>query len=170
MKTNYIKKSTISIKMFISELGENFSANMKKRLLELQPRCILTRKKVNYRLDLKHVEHLQYECTGDMEDTSEACKKEYSYGQLQVIDGILYFSEGCCENDQVMPSPIVSTIFNSLDSEGMTVDEDRRLKKVDDSNIDYVVDSILSVCPQVSQAHMDIVKGMVSRANSKYLR
>ena len=90
-------------------------------------------------------------------------KKEYVYGQFLVIDEALYFSDKCIESDLVMQSPIVNTIFNSLSGEVMIFDEDSKGKKVDDSNIDYVIDSILTVCPEVSQSYLDIVKGMLSR-------
>lgn len=167
MKFNYNMKNTISVKMFISEFGEKFSKHLKKRLMELEVRCILTRKEVSYLLDLKHVEHLQHECACD-DKSLAVCKKEYSYAQFAVIEGELYFSESCIENDKIMQSPIISTIFNNLNDEGMIFDEGKKLKRVDDSNIDYVVDSILSSCPQVSQRYLDIVEGMVSRANYKY--
>lgn len=160
MKKNYKMKKTISIKMFIEELGENFSEHMKKRLLELEVRCVLTRKEENI-LDLKHVEHTQHDCDPNLEDSTG--QREYVYGQFIVVDGVLYFSDKCMENNSVMQSPIVDTIFNSLSGEIMIFDEDSKSKKVDDSNIDYVVDSILSVCPQVSQSYLDIVKGMLSR-------
>ena len=61
MKKNYKMKKTISLKMFIAEFGENFSDHMKKRLLELEVRCVLTRKEDSNKLDLKHVEHTQHE-------------------------------------------------------------------------------------------------------------
>lgn len=157
MKKNYKMKKTISIKMFIEELGKNFSEHMKKRLLELEVRCVLTRKD-EFVLDLKHVEHTQHDCD------SSTVQKEYVYGQFMVDEeGILYFSDKCMKNDSVMQSPIVNSIFNSLSGEVMIFDEDSKAKKIDDSNIDYVIDSILSVCPQVSQSYLDIVKEMLSR-------
>lgn len=162
MKKNYKMKKTISVKMFISELGTNFSDHMKKRLLELETPCVLTRREQNI-LDLKHVEHTQYNCDLDSEGGSNKEQKEYVYGQFIVIDDVLYFSDKCVENDSVMQSPIVNTIFNSLTSEVMFLDEDIKGKKLDDSNIDFVIDSILSVCPEVSQSYIDIVKGMLSR-------
>jgi len=162
VKKNYKMKKTISIKMFIGELGKSFSEHMKNRLLELEVRCVLTRKEENI-LDLKHVEHTQYACDLNSENNSNIDEKEYVYGQFIVIDDVLYFSDKCVENDSVMQSPIVNNIFNSLSGEVMVFDEDIKGKKIDDSNIDYVIDSILSVCPQVSQSYLDIVKGMLSR-------
>jgi hypothetical protein len=94
-------------------------------------------------------------------------KKEYSYGQFEVIDDTLYFSEVCLESNQVMQSPMVNTIYNSLNADGSIFNDGRNLKKVDDKNIGYIIDIILSACPQVSQAYLDIVKGMVSRSNDK---
>ncbi|MCY6484167.1 hypothetical protein OW763_07340 [Clostridium aestuarii] len=155
MKKNYKMKKTISVKRFISDLGEEFSENMKKRLLELEVRCVLTRKEDKCKLDLKHVEHTQYE------DGSKA-PKEYVYGQFIVNEGILYFSDRCTESDKVMQSPIVSDIYASLNNEDMISDEECNAKKIDDSNIDYVIDTILTVCPEVSQKYLDIVKEMTS--------
>ena len=144
-KRNYNMKKTISMKKFIAELGESFSDHMKKRLLELEVRCVLTRKEDNNILDIKHVEHTKQD------------GKEFVYGQFVVVEGVLYFSESHMESDEVMISPIVSTIYNTLESETITTDDGNIVKKVDDSNIDYVLDQILSVCPPVSQAYLDIM-------------
>lgn len=160
MKKNYRIKKTISMKQFISEFGESFSHHMKKRLMDLEVRCVLTRKEDYFRFDLKHVEHIQHGF--DMENGLGTGHKEYAYGQLSVIDGILYFSEKCCENADVMEAPIVRDIYESINSEGMINETGINAKKVDDSNIDYIIDSILTVCPQVSQAYMDIM--------SKYIK
>lgn len=160
MKKNYKIKKTISVKQFISQLGESFSEHMKNRLLELEVRCVLTRKEDFHRLDLKHVEHTQHSCNGSSE-------KEYVYGQFIVIEEVLYFSEKCADGNEVMEAPIVSTIYNSLSSEGMISDEVSNYKKVDDSNIDYVIDSILTVCPEVSQSYIDIVKEMISHERKR---
>lgn len=166
MKKNYNLKKTISMKRFISDLGGNFSKHMKKRLLDLEIRCVLTRKEDDeFRLDIKHVEHIKYNC--DLENPSDENKKEYVYGQLIVVDENLYFSETCTEDDSVMQSPIVSEIYNSLDSESITFDTSIMAKKLDDSNIDHVVDSLLSVCPEVSEYYANIVKGMLSRSSKK---
>lgn len=167
MKKNYRMQKTISMKRFISELGEDFSEHIKKRLLELEVRCVLTRKEDNYRLDIKHVEHTKYDCTCNSEHGLNTCKKEYVYGQFMVSEGVLYFSESCTESDVVMQSPIVNTIYSSLSDENMICDEDINEKKVDDSNIDYVIDSILTVCPEVSQRYKDIMKDMLSHAERK---
>lgn len=158
-------KKTISVKKFISELGENFSEHMKERLLDLELRTVLTRKDEDYRLDMKHVEHTKYICDSKDNSTSSEKKKEYDYGQFMVIDGDLYFSESCLESDTVMESPVVNEIFNSLNSAGMIVDCDVRAKLVSDNNIDYLVDTLLEACPPVSQRYLDIVKEMTDRSN-----
>lgn len=157
---NYRIKKTISMKQFIAEFGENFSEKMKEKLLELEIRCVLTRKENKNILDIKHVEHTQYEC--NVENALDSCKKEYSYGQLIVIDGLLYFSEKCAENNLIMQSSIVDTIYNSLNSEIIFVEPDTNAKKIDDSNIDYVIDTMLTVFPEVSQRYINIVKEMLS--------
>ena len=148
-------KRTISVKKFIAEYGENFSEHMKERLMDLEVRCVLTRSQKSYRLDLKHVEHTQHDCK--FQDSPNTCQKEYAYGQLAAIDGNLYYSDESVENDKTVQSPIVNTIYNSLSSKDMIFDSDSNVKKVDDSNIDYVIDTILTVCPTVSQSYMDIM-------------
>lgn len=160
MKKNYKMKKTISMKMFINEFGESFSKHMKKRLLDLEVRCVLTRKEDSYRLDIKHVEHTQYSFDNDHNNSTS--QKEYVYGQLIVMDEALYYSERCIENDTVMQSPIVAVIYDDLDSEGMILDNDNRAKKIDDNNIDYVIDTMLTVFPDVSQSYLNIIKEMIS--------
>jgi hypothetical protein len=161
----YNMKRTISMKQFIDELGENFSEHVKERLLELGERCVLTRKDINYRLDLKHIEHIQHECACDSEGTSSTCKKEYMYGQFVVVDGVLYFSEKCTESLTATQEPGIENIYKSLETEEAVIeDSDIKSKKVDDSNIDFVVDSILKICPPVSKEHLAIVKGMTMRS------
>lgn len=162
MKRIYNIKKTISVKQFIAEFGENFTEHMKQRLLDLEVRTVLTRKDINNRVDIKHVEHTRYETLAD--DSITKVEKEYSYGELAVIDGLLYFSNSCIVNNDLMQSPIVDKIYSHLQSEEILTDYDIAAKKVDDSNIDYVIDSILEACPEVSQRYMDIVKGMIDRS------
>lgn len=161
------RKSAISISTFISEFGEKFTEHMDQRLLQLASRCFLIRKETRNMLDLMHVEHIKYDCSCNVKGKTVNSQKEYSYGEFEVIDGDLYFSDKCIEKNEIIESPEISIIFNNLDSTGMTSDEDRKLKKVNDDNIDYIVDSILSTCPETSQAYRDIVKDMMIRANNK---
>ena len=149
----YKIRKTISTKRFISELGGNFSKHIKERLLDLEIRCVLTRDKDNHRLDIKHVEHLKNDSN-----------KEYVYGQFLVINDDLYFSEKCLEKDTVMESPVVKKIYDALDTEEIVI-SDIKSKKVDDSNIDLIIDSILEACPDVSESYRKIVRGMIYRAS-----
>lgn len=167
MKNIYNIKKTISIKQFISEFGEDFSKHIKKRLLDLEVRTVLNRKEDNNRLDIKHVEHIKYDIGKEQNVHMCTGKKEYVYGQFSMDEGILYFSENCLEDDNVIESPVISTIFNNLDAANMITKDGISGKKIDDSNIDYVIDSILEVCPDVSQEYKDIVSGMTYRANKK---
>lgn len=156
VKKNYRIKRTISIKQFISEFGETFSEHMKERLLELEVRCVLTRTEEIYRLDLKHVEHLQYDCN------SAGSTKEYVFAQFVGVEDMLYFSDKSAETDKIMQSPIITSIYNSLSSDNMILDEGNIVKKVDDNNIDYVIDNILTVCPDVSKSYIAIMKDILS--------
>jgi hypothetical protein len=152
----YNIKKAISMKLFISELGENFSEAVRKRLLELEVRCVLTRKDDPYKLDIKHVEHTKFDCEDNKEPNTD-CKKEFSFGQFIVREGVLYYSEGSEESPTVMPSPVISHIFENLNGAGMISVDGLDAKIVDDSNIDFVVDSIIDVCPQVSEEYLKII-------------
>lgn len=149
----YKIRKTISMKRLISELGGNFSKHIKKRLLDLEIRCVLTRDKDNNRLDIKHVEHIK---NNNDEETV--------YGQFFINEENLYFSQNCLKKDSIVESPIIKEIYDSLDSEEIIV-SDIKSKKLDDTNIDYVIDSILKVCPDISEKYKSIVKGMLYRAN-----
>lgn len=155
MKKVYRMKRTVSMKQFLIEFGGDFSKHMKQRLLELGTRCVLTRKDESFILDIRHVEHTKYNC--NPQDGTAARLKEYAFGQLIAQEGILYFSENCLENDDIMQAPIVSSIYNTLSSEELVLEGDIKCKKVDDENIDYVIDNILTVCPEVSPEHLAIV-------------
>lgn len=150
-------KKTISLNQFIAEFGSSFSEHMKERLMELNERCVLTRKEFNNRLDIKHTEHTKYEGT-----SGENGPKEYSYGQFIMIEDSFYFGEKSNSDDVVMESPVVNQIYTSLRRDGEFCENDVCARKINDDNIDYVVDSILNSCPPVSQAHLDIVKKMMS--------
>lgn len=163
MKKNYRMKKTISMKMFISELGESFSEHMKERLMELDIRSVLTRKEDNNVLDLKHVEHTKHKCQSDPGNSTETSEKEYDYGQLLVMDGCLYFSESCFENDRVVQSPVVSKIYNALNSETAVSESGITGKKIDDSNIDYLIDTLLTVFPEVSKEYISIISKYCKR-------
>lgn len=160
-RKNFRMKKTITMKRFISELGQNFSEKTKERLLELEIRTVLTRKDVENILDIKHVEHTKYDCPNGSKN-----QKEFSYGRFIVVDGELYFAENCIENDDTMKNPIVDTIYNSLTSQ-QTEYENISIKKIDDSNIDYIIDTILSACPEVSQRYIDIMEEVMSRSENK---
>lgn len=159
MAKHYNMKKTISMKQFVKEFEVSLSEHMKNRLLELEIRCVLTRKEENNKLDIKHVEHTKYDCSP--ENALDTCLKEYIFGQLIVLDNALYFSKSSVENDQTMQSPVVESIYDSLSSEEITSDMGVNIKRIDDSNIDYVIDTMLEVFPPVSQEYKDIM--------SKYL-
>ncbi len=124
----YNIKKTISMKQFIIEFGVDFTEHMKNRLLELEIGCVLIRKEENNHLQLKHVQHIKYDCPSE----SGKCvtQKEYAYGQLIVVEGVLYFAEDCKVSDNVMEAPVVSNIYKSLDSEDMINTEGINAKKL----------------------------------------
>lgn len=168
MNRNYKMKKTISVKKFIEEFGETFSEYVKERLLELEVRSVLTRKEHACVLDIRHVEHIKHEVPCG--DSEEVCTKEYTFGQFIVVDGKLYFSESCIEDDNVMKSHIVSEIYSNLNSGEMICYEGINAKLIDDENINYIINTILSECPDVSQAYLDIMSEMNLNAKIKSKR
>jgi hypothetical protein len=62
--------------------------------------------------------------------------------------------------------PHIDDIYRSIDSVAVAVieDSDVKSKRVDDNNIDFIADSILALCPPVSQEHLAIVRGMTMRS------
>ena len=57
-------------------------------------------------------------------------KKEYSYGQFIIEEGILYFSDNSIENADVIQEPSISNIYNSLNVQDIFVDEAIKVKKL----------------------------------------
>lgn len=153
------------MKQFIAEFGESFTEHMKDRLLDLEVRCVLTRNEEENIVDIKHVEHTKYKCGDDSSIGEGKTEKEYSYGQFIILDENLLFSRQTAEGAGIMESPIVDTIYKALTNEEISLEDGSKGKKVDDSNIDFVIDSMLTVCPQVSQSYIDIVQGMIARSN-----
>jgi hypothetical protein len=156
MKKNYKMKRTISMKQFIVEFGEGLSKHMKQRLSELGERCILNRRDESHILDLRHVEHIKYECGCSSEGEAAVSMKEYAFGQFVVQEGQLYFSQSSVENEDIIQNSTIKGIYDSLENEEIEIDE-IKVKAVDDSNIDFIIDSILKVCPPVSAEHMAII-------------
>ncbi|OGO78591.1 MAG: hypothetical protein A2Y23_12740 [Clostridiales bacterium GWB2_37_7] len=166
MKKNYKMKRTISVKQFVVEFGDSISKHMKQRLLELGERCILNRRDESHILDFRHVEHIKYECCCGSEDGAEN-KKEYAYGQLVVKEGNLYLTQDCVENEDIMQSPVVGEIYSVISSPEVQLEEGIVGKMIDESNIDYVIDNILKVCPKVSAEHMAIIAKYVTVDSAK---
>lgn len=156
MRKSYIRNKTISVKHLITDMDDSLTPHMKDRLMDLEVRCVLTRHDVSSKMDIRHVEHTKYPAQGSEE-------KEFVYGQLLVAEGVLYFTEQCTENNTAMKSPIVDKIYDSLSDDGMIVDDGVNAKKIDDGNIDYIIDSILSVCPAVSQTYVDMMGKYLER-------
>lgn len=155
----YKLKKTISMKKFISEFGETFSPIVKARLLELEMRSVLTRKDDMNILDIKHVEHTKYK---DDTAATSSSEKEYVFGQFIALNGDLYFSKNCIENDSVMQSDKVIQLYDALGSNEVILEGDAVGKKLDDSNIDFFVDGMLSFFPEVSKKYSQILKEMMS--------
>jgi len=155
LKKNYKLKKTISLRQFVAEFGDSLSKQMKTKLLELGPRCVLNRKEEANVLDLKHMEHIKHD--NACSDSNEVLKKEYIYGQFIMKDGAMYYSQKCATGLDSMEATCVENIYETIETETIQLEEGVSAKRIDDSNIDYVVDSILSECPEVSAEHMAII-------------
>lgn len=139
--------------MFIGEFGEGFSDHIKKRLLEIGNRCILTRKEIDYCFDLKHVEHIKYDC-GTGEDGN---LMEYTYGQLVASDGELYYSCQGKDSAEIKQFQAIEGLFDSIEANTECLEDDIKAKKIDDSNIDFLVDNLIEICPPVSPGYLKII-------------
>ncbi|MPN01869.1 hypothetical protein SDC9_149081 [bioreactor metagenome] len=168
MQRNYNLKKTISIKKFIAEFGGTFSEAIKTRLSDLEIRSVLTRKAYTNVLDIKHVEHTQYPCTD--EDTLDCGTKEYSFGEFLVIDNVLYYSNNCLEGPTVTKSPVSDLIYNNLGDENIINFEGIEGKQITDANIDYVIDTLLEYCSDVSQKYKDTIAEINKCAATKLNR
>lgn len=155
-KHNFTK--TISIKRFINEFGVFYSTHMCEKLMELELRTVLTRTDILNALNIKHVEHTKYSCNSD----GIASEKELVFGQLISIEGNLYFCADCDENETAAKCTAVDQIFNSICGNEYTLSSGAKVKKIDDSNIDALVDSLLKNIPDVSDRYMKILKEMTS--------
>lgn len=155
MKKVYKMKKTVSVKQFIAELRGEFSGHIRQRLLELGERCVLTRRDESYILDLRHIEHTKYDCSP--KEGTVANQKEYAFGQFIAYENQLYFSKCCLENEDIMQSEIVSSIYDSLEGGELELEENIRGKLINDDNIDYITDGILTVCPEMSPEHLAII-------------
>ncbi|MBA5849956.1 hypothetical protein H2684_01300 [Clostridium sp. cel8] len=166
MKKNYRMKRTISVKMFISEFEQCFSEHIKKRLMDIDLRCVLTRKDKKYVVDIKHVEHIKY--NSKSENGENSSDKEYVYGRFICSEDMLYFSNDFDNTNDFMKAEVVDNIYNSMNTEEVLIDEEElKGKQVNDGNIDFIIDSILEVCPDVSQKYLDIVHEMISHSEIK---
>lgn len=144
------------MKMFISEFGEAFTSHMKLRLLEIGKRCILTRKEIDYCFDLKHVEHIKHDC-GKTDSDSNIKYKEYTYGQLLANDETLYFSDEYIDGEELIQFPTIGDIYSAMDVQVEFFNGNIKAKKLQDSNIDYLVGNLLEICPPLSSEYLKII-------------
>jgi hypothetical protein len=152
-KTMYNLKSTISMKKFISEFGREFSPYLIERLMDLELRSVLTRNEFPNILEIKHVEHTKYQC-GEGE-------KELSFGRLIASDEELFFSTAD-ETDKVMEAENISDLFDSMNSDVKIFNSNIEAKKIDDDNIDFFMDKMLNIMPEVSEEYKKILKEMLA--------
>jgi hypothetical protein len=156
LKKKYNVKKTISMKMFISEFGEAFTSHTKLKLLEIGKRCVLSRKEIDYCFDIKHVEHIKHECS-NIDNPSEIKFKEYTFGQLLVSEEFLYFSTEFIEGADTIQYPTISNIYNAMEAPEECIDGNINAKRLQDSNVNYVIDKLLEICPPLSAEYMKII-------------
>ena len=152
----YKLKKTISMKKFISEFGEDFTAHTKERLLELEIRTVLTRSEYPNILDIKHVEHTKYECCGEAES------RELTFGRLIVNGGKLYFTGSETDSNTLMEAENVPDLYNSLKADEKIVDNGISAKEINEDNIDFFMDKMLDTIPEVSESYIKIIKEMLA--------
>jgi hypothetical protein len=156
LKKKHNMKKTISIAMFISEFGEAFTSHMKLKLLEIGKSCVLIREETGYSFDLKHVEHKKQHIE-NADGTSNMKLREYTYGQILVHEEILYFSMGHKDGDEQVQFPAISDLYKGLDVPAEFLQDDIEAKKIDDSNVDYLVDTLNEIYPELSPEYLKII-------------
>ena len=149
-------KKTISIAMFISEFGDAFTSHMKLKLLEIGKSCVLIRRETGYSFDLKHVEHKK-EQIENSDGTSNLKLREYTYGQLLVHEEILYFSMGHKNGEDEVQFPTISEIYGDLNVPVEFLEDDIEAKRIEDSNVDYLVDHLNAIYPELSPEYLKII-------------
>jgi len=155
-KYNFTK--TISMKKFISEFGVSFSPLVKEKLLLLELRCVLTRLENINVFNIKHVEHTKH----NPKDDSGAVGKEYVFGQLVSIEGNLYFSEACNENEVSEKCQSIGHVYDSIAGDELLLESGIKVKLIDDRNVEAFINSLLACIPDVSERYIKILKEMSS--------
>lgn len=149
---------TISMKKFISEVGKDFTPLVKENLLKLELRCVLTRVDHINVLNIKHVEHSKHTST----DTTGTSEKEFIFGQLITIEGNLYFSNTCNENEKSEKCDCIDSVFDSIERTELLLDSGAKIKIIDDENVAQFIASMLGCIPDVSERYLKILKEMTS--------
>lgn len=142
--------------MFISEFGEAFTSHMKSKLLDIGKSCVLIRKETGDSFDLKHVEHIKHKFN-DTDGASNIKLKEYTYGQLIVNEDVLYFSDVHNNGDDAIQFPTISDIYKELDVAAEFLEDSIEAKRIEDSNIDYLVDNLSAIYPTLSPEYLKII-------------
>ncbi|MBP1744992.1 MAG: hypothetical protein H6Q58_1970 [Firmicutes bacterium] len=147
---------TISMKKFIAEFGGSYTPLIKENLLKLELRSVLTRVENMNVLNIKHVEHAKHTST-DVSGTSE---KEYIFGQLVSLEGKLYFSTACSENEKSEKCHCIDAVYDSIDRPEQLLDSGTSVKAIDDENVEQFIGGMLNCIPDVSERYLKILKEM----------
>lgn len=149
---------TISMKKFISEFGKDFTPLIKENLLKLELRCVLTRVDNINVLNIKHVEHSKHSST----DNTGTSEKEFIFGQLITLEGNLYFSSTCNENEKSEKCNCIDSVFDSIERTELMLDSGAKIKIIDDEDVAQFITGMLGCIPDVSERYLKILKEMTS--------
>lgn len=142
--------------MFISEFGEAFTSHTKQKLMEIRNSCILIRKAPGDSFDIKHVEHTKH-ILDNADGTSNMKPREYTFGQLLINEDLLYFSKECEETEDAIQHPAISDIYSNMDTKPEVLEDNIEGKRIEDSNVDYLVDHLTELYPPLSEEYLKII-------------
>lgn len=136
----------LSIREFMDKFEMDDSvANELKRL---DGHIVLSSGEYDYRFNLLDPRHSKHEALIKKKNIGDGLKfynKEWAFGHLIYHNGAVFFSETPTVNRDVEKHRIAKHIYDNLRTDEI-FDNDRWAKRIDPSNVKFVVDQLLALC------------------------
>ena len=134
----------MSVGSFINQFGGSLTPFTKQELLRLDGKCILSPHKHKNRVNIELLHHNKFPATKNSGLEVIPCEKEIALGHFISHKSLFYYSKRATTNGTVMQDDVtIDTIYNSMHSEQIH-DIDRDAKLIDDSNVTFLVDTLLN--------------------------
>ena len=138
-----VKNMDFSPGQFISKFNIPDS-NVVTILRTLDQKVLLSKGEHEYRYNILGTRHKTHTTTYK---DGTICEKEYAYGHLMAINKKIYFSQRTTQNADREEHIISSTIYNCLLTDEIH-DIDRNARLIDDTNVSFIVNTILGIINQ----------------------